>query len=206
MDTYSAEDVKDQDATFFVDLVDGRAMRLGARMRDQETQFTWDPIEMQWDLGTTFTGPEVTREAAQDIAAQLAQVSPQNRLSAAGFKSILIHTAVTASSDYTPDERSENASQQVRDRKGRFARAQSKVRIGNKIGTISKIHPATREVTVRTDSGTARVSATHVEVIQAAPPLIGPETPKAKLSEPWESATSLRAQISHRSLRRKNQN
>lgn len=95
-------------------------------------------------------------------------------------------TSLTADAvaDYTPEERSRNASQQVRDRMGRFARAQSRVAVNGKEGVISRVYPEARAVTVKMDDGqTINVSAKDVEVIKSAPPQTTPKnTPKARLT------------------------
>ena len=58
---------------------------------------------------------------------------------------------------YTPDERSENASSQVRDKTGRFTKNGSRVVVGGDsargAGSIVSINPATSSVRVKLDSG-----------------------------------------------------
>ena len=55
---------------------------------------------------------------------------------------------------YSPQERSQNASKQVRDRMGRFAKGGSRVVTANgDRGTISKINPQDQTVTVKTEDG-----------------------------------------------------
>lgn len=59
--------------------------------------------------------------------------------------------------EYTPEERSENASQQVRDKQGRFATAGSKVVVGGDptkgSGVITSVDPSTKSVNVKLDNG-----------------------------------------------------
>jgi hypothetical protein len=57
---------------------------------------------------------------------------------------------------YTPEERSKKASQQVRDRTGRFAKNGSRVSItGGRSGNISSINPVDQTVTVKFDDGSS---------------------------------------------------
>lgn len=58
--------------------------------------------------------------------------------------------------EYTPEERSEKAKQQVRDATGRFAKTGTRVVIGNdpsKQGKILSVNPETQEVNVQLDNG-----------------------------------------------------
>ena len=58
---------------------------------------------------------------------------------------------------YTPEERSENASQQVRDKAGQFAKTGSRVVVGGDpargSGVITKLNPESGSVTVKLDNG-----------------------------------------------------
>ena len=59
--------------------------------------------------------------------------------------------------NYTPEERSKNASGQVRDKVGKFAKSGGKVVIGDKgeySGTIQSVNPADQTVKVKLDNGT----------------------------------------------------
>jgi hypothetical protein len=61
--------------------------------------------------------------------------------------------------NYTPEERSKNAGQQVRDKNGRFASMGSRVVVGGdpaKTGNITRLNPATGTVTVKFDNGTSQ--------------------------------------------------
>jgi len=58
--------------------------------------------------------------------------------------------------NYTPDERSKNASKQVRDATGKFSKSGSRVVVGNDTnsrGTITSINPDTQTVDVQLDNG-----------------------------------------------------
>lgn len=70
---------------------------------------------------------------------------------------------------YSPEERSKKASQQVRDRTGRFAKAGSRVSItgdtSGRTGNISSINPDNQTVTVKFDDG----SSTTVPASQTGP-------------------------------------
>jgi hypothetical protein len=81
--------------------------------------------------------------------------------------------AAGADADYTPEERAENASKQVRDRNGRFAKTGTQIYLPD--GTpakVSKIHPDTGELTAISDiDGTeTRIKADEVEVRQVQLP------------------------------------
>lgn len=57
---------------------------------------------------------------------------------------------------YSPEERAENATRQVRDATGKFAKTGSRVMVGgdqNRLGEITKVDPARGTVTVKMDSG-----------------------------------------------------
>ena len=69
-------------------------------------------------------------------------------------------TLVAAGEDdgvYTPEERSENASEQVRDATGRFAKTGARVVVGGDVargaGQITRLNPESGTVTVRLDNG-----------------------------------------------------
>jgi hypothetical protein len=69
---------------------------------------------------------------------------------------------------YTPEERSEKAQGQVRDKSGRFAAMGSRVVVGGDVengrGSITGINPATQEVSVKLDNGnTVNVAADLTE-------------------------------------------
>lgn len=69
--------------------------------------------------------------------------------------------------EYTPEERAQNARRQVRDKKGKFSKAGSRVVVGgdtNKRGSITRINPETQSVTVKMDDGsTVDVPANQTE-------------------------------------------
>ena len=75
--------------------------------------------------------------------------------------------------DYTPQERAQNAQQQVRDASGRFAKSGSRVSVGAdaRLGTVGKINPDTKQVEITYDEGgpSTWVNATDVRVL-AGPP------------------------------------
>lgn len=85
--------------------------------------------------------------------------------------------AVVAAGDgnYTPEERSNNASSQVRDGRGRFAQTGSKVIIGNDpnyTGKITSIDPATKSATVQLESGkTVNVPVSRTQKVEDATPI-----------------------------------
>jgi len=99
-------------------------------------------------------------------------------------KPILQHTephnaliaAPTPEELYTPEERSKNASKQVRDKFGRFAKANSRVMLKNgQTGHITKIDPVRQTVEVRDDDGNVHdVPANSVTIIDEDPQA-GPE-------------------------------
>jgi len=64
----------------------------------------------------------------------------------------------SADGDYTPEERSENASRQVRDATGKFSKNGSRVVVGgdpSSRGVITSINPADQTVNVKLDNGTS---------------------------------------------------
>lgn len=77
---------------------------------------------------------------------------------------------------YSPDERSKNASKQVRDKSGKFATAGSRVVVNGdskNAGAITKVNPADGTVTVKLDSGdTITVPGKSVENEEAFVPTI----------------------------------
>jgi hypothetical protein len=68
---------------------------------------------------------------------------------------------------YTPEERAQNARRQVRDKKGKFSKAGSRVVVGgdtNARGSITRINPESQSVTVKMDDGsTVDVPANQTE-------------------------------------------
>lgn len=87
-------------------------------------------------------------------------------LAAAGMEEVdwdfvdrVITAAAPAEADgqYTPEERAENAAEQVRDAQGRFAKVGSTVVVGrdpvNGRGVITRVNPETRQVTVQLGNG-----------------------------------------------------
>lgn len=88
---------------------------------------------------------------------------------------------------YTPEERSAKARQQVRDKSGRFSAMGSRVVVGgdpSNSGSITKINPATQKVTVKLDSGNSvEVPATQTQTAEdfakenAAPTAVQTTTP-----------------------------
>jgi hypothetical protein len=71
---------------------------------------------------------------------------------------------LTADGFYDSSERSANASQQVRDASGRFARVNSRVTAGGRTGRVTGVHPQDQSVTIQYDGGgTQRVSAKQVQ-------------------------------------------
>lgn len=77
--------------------------------------------------------------------------------------------------NYTPEERSAKAKQQVRDKTGRFATSGSRVVIGgdlqNGAGQITKVNPAQQTVTVKLDNGQViDVKGNQVEPESSAEP------------------------------------
>lgn len=92
--------------------------------------------------------------------------------------------------EYTPEERSQRARSQVRDKTGKFATKGSRVIVGgdpSKSGNITKINPIDKSVSVKLDSGeTVNVPATQTEKEAgfAQTPLTTPpsENPRLDLS------------------------
>jgi hypothetical protein len=90
--------------------------------------------------------------------------------------------AVDADGVYTPDERSENVSKQVRDKTGKFAKMGSRVVIGGDTargsGNIIALDPAKQSVRVRLDSGSVvDVPATATESEETARPTSSTQAP-----------------------------
>jgi hypothetical protein len=89
----------------------------------------------------------------------------------------VIDYAITAAGEeplddgYSPEERSENATRQVRDSNGRFAAQGSRVVVGgdpNQVGAISRINPDDQSVDVKLDSGsTVNVPANSTQTVQS---------------------------------------
>ena len=69
---------------------------------------------------------------------------------------------------YSPEERSQKATQQVRDAGGRFSKQGSRVTVnGNRQGVITSINPANKSVVVKYDDGsTGTVSASSTRAVQ----------------------------------------
>lgn len=105
-----------------------------------------------------------------------------------------IVAAVDADGNYTPEERSENASEQIRDASGQFATVGNKVVVAedmqNGIGTISAVDQATGKVTVALDNGNsveldvAQVRSVTDEEIAAANAEVTPIDTSGILGEP----------------------
>lgn len=73
--------------------------------------------------------------------------------------------SATDSEGYTPDERSANASKQVRDGYGRFAKGGSTVDTEGGTGTITKVNPETQQIQVQyADGNSAWVNARDTRV------------------------------------------
>jgi hypothetical protein len=74
---------------------------------------------------------------------------------------------------YTPEERSQKASQQVRNAAGRFSKQGSRVTVnGNRQGTITSINPANKSVVVKYDDGsTETVPASSTRAVQDSAPV-----------------------------------
>jgi hypothetical protein len=90
--------------------------------------------------------------------------------------------AVDADGVYTPDERSENVSKQVRDKTGKFAKMGSRVVIGGDTargsGNIIALDPVKQSVRVRLDSGSVvDVPATATESEETARPTSSTQAP-----------------------------
>ena len=106
---------------------------------------------------------DVNHEEASLILSAAAELDFEfidRALTAAGQNEFISTTpAAPAEGDgnYTPDERSKNASKQVRDATGRFSQTGSRVVVGGDAkkgsGSIVSIDPAAQSVTVRLDSG-----------------------------------------------------
>lgn len=87
--------------------------------------------------------------------------------------------------NYTPEERSEKAKQQVRDKTGKFAKSGSTVVIGgdpNKTGQITSINPDTQEVSVKMANGqTVNVPANLTESAETFEPVSTANFPENNL-------------------------
>jgi hypothetical protein len=87
--------------------------------------------------------------------------------------------------NYTPEERSEKAKQQVRDKTGKFAKSGSSVVIGgdpNKTGQITSINPDTQEVAVKLANGdTVNVPASLTESADTFEPVSTANFPQTNL-------------------------
>lgn len=82
----------------------------------------------------------------------------------------VVSSARAAFADYTPEERSQNARKQVRDRSGRFAKAGSRIAGPKGAGTVTRINPDTQEVEIKYDSGGSDwVAAGDTQVVPKTP-------------------------------------
>lgn len=93
--------------------------------------------------------------------------------------------AATPSEDYTPEERSKNASKQVRDKFGRFAKANSRVMLkSGQTGRIKSIDPERQTVTVEDDDGNIHdVPANSVTIVDEDEAKRSEESPPLDLNK-----------------------
>lgn len=88
---------------------------------------------------------------------------------------------------YTPEERAENASKQVRDKTGKFAKTGSRASVGGKGGTITGINPAAGTIKMQMDGG----GEIEVPGNQVGPPEeVVPVTDSGGQAD-WKSRTKL---------------
>ena len=141
--------------------------------------YLYDPHQRAW-LQTALKSPEQIYEIDDDSARDLLRAmsfSPKKgidlreldpgeallmeeclpSLDFSMLDRIAITTPTWATFDYTPEERAENAQQQVRDADGRFAKAGSKVAVGSngRRGVLGRINPETKQVEITYDEGGA---------------------------------------------------
>lgn len=94
--------------------------------------------------------------------------------------------------DYTPEERSQNARRQVRDRSGRFSTMGSRVVVdgdGSRVGNITSINPGNGTVSVRYDDGTVEnVDARRTEAADTFSPTAIADLPPGRFDEPLDTS------------------
>lgn len=106
--------------------------------------------------------------------------TPSGGMSGDYAKRVKLAPATTGDQGYTPQERSANAKQQVRDGFGRFARGGSRVAYAGGNGTIKKVNPATKQVQIESDpdaKGKTTTSWVDAKSTRVMPPNHGDETP-----------------------------
>jgi DNA-binding ferritin-like protein len=128
----------------------------------EKTHIDIDPASAVIIAARLYASPyrPVTVEQIDELEASLVKDAFEDIDWAFMDKTILAAGEVQAEEqdgEYTPDERAENAAQQVRDKQGRFAKIGSPVVVaGDPVkgrGVITKLNPATRQVTVRLGDG-----------------------------------------------------
>ena len=89
--------------------------------------------------------------------------------------------ATVLDGEYTPEERAQNAKRQVRDKNGRFAKTSSKVYLPDgSSGTITKINPENKSVTVQTEDGKQQDISAKEVVIRSPQPVTKEDLDKIK--------------------------
>jgi len=101
---------------------------------------------------------EMVRDAVDDLDWELLD----STITAAAFEeftSAAVNGGTEGDGVYTPAERSENASKQVRDSNGRFAKQGARVQVGGTgaTGTITQVNPQNSTVEVKLDNGTTQI-------------------------------------------------
>lgn len=152
----------DQVDTGSFDLVDidpETALEVSARLQERP----WEPVDV-------FSINDHEATLALDAMPELDNELLDAVMAAAG-----------ADDEYTPDERSENARRQVRDKNGRFAKTGTRVQSdAGEVGVVKKLYPESQEVDIVLDNGqTVRVPASQISAIGAGTPT--PPLPRLNL-------------------------
>lgn len=94
--------------------------------------------------------------------------------------------------EYTPEERSQKARRQVRDKSGRFSKTGSRVVVdgdSSKIGNITSIDPGTGSVSVKYDDGSVEnVDAKRTESAETFTPQAITEQPSSRFDTPLDTS------------------
>ena len=129
----------------------------------EKTHFVIDPESAIIVAARLFVNPEksVTVEDIDEYEAKLAVAAIDsedwNFIDSTLLSDGSFQAEEEQDGDYTPEERAEKASKQVRDKRGRFATTGSRVVVGNDpvkgAGVVTGLDPDTQSITVQLDSG-----------------------------------------------------
>jgi len=133
--------------------IDGRA-----DFSNHQTTHTVVDVDTAIYLAARFFGDPDTKVTIEEIDALEAQLAA-DAIDSVDWEFVeqTLIAAVDADGVYTPEERSANAQQQVRDATGKFAKSGARVVVGgdlaNGSGQITKLNPESGTVSVRLDNG-----------------------------------------------------